>query len=222
MRKRDNKNGFILLGFLIVIAIIAILYMVNLRGLLGPDMDSRSPYEERPWFEEQRLIRQGSFPVEQTTKGGKTVIEKKTVFTGDVKRKDEQRGDIEIIIDPNGKAIGQWRCEYQYTKSIYTITAEFIGNIDPTKIYQDQTGKNNQLLYFITKGKYRQIKTDTGTGSQWPSEEIIYVIGWVDNNYSAQGKLFLMADNDDESNGNAEYDWKTKNDECPVEAIEVE
>ena len=187
------------------------LYMVNLRGILGPDEDTgNGSYAERPWFEEQRLIRRENFPIKQTAKGGKTVIEKKTVLTGDVKRKDEQRGDIEIVIDPNGKAYGQWNCEYQYPDSNYTIIAEFAGNIDPTKIYQDQTGKNKQLLYFITKGKYQQIKTDKTTNNQWPSEETIYVVGWIDNDYSARGKLFLMADNDDESNGNAEYDWQTK------------
>jgi hypothetical protein len=234
MLKRDNKNGFMLLGLLIAIAIIVMLYMVNLRGLLGPDRDrAGSPYEERPWFEEQRLLAEKDFPVKQTGKKGKVVINNETTLTGTVQREDTQRGDIEIVIDPNGKAIGRWSCAYEYPDSSYSITAEFTGNIDPTKTFENETGKNPRLLYLITKGKYEQIKTDKKTGYQWPTEQIIYVVGWIypvrdkasptpdgrqkgpvsngiDNDFSANGKLFLMADNDEESYGNAEYDWQTK------------
>lgn len=211
MQEKTGKNGFILIAFLIVIAIIAMLYMANLRGLLGPDRDrAGSPYDERPWFEEQRLIDRRNFPIEQTAKGGKTVIKEKTTLAGSVQREDAKRGDIEIVIDPNGKAIGHWQCAYEYPNDSYTITAEFAGNIDPTKTYQNEAGKNPQPLYLITKGKCEQIKTDKKTGCQWPSEQVIYVVGWVDNDYSAKGKLFLMADDDEETYGNAEYDWQTK------------
>ncbi|MBN1786797.1 MAG: hypothetical protein JW806_00195 [Sedimentisphaerales bacterium] len=187
------------------------LYIVSLRGILGPDMGVRTePYAEKPWFEEQRLRRHSDFPVEQIPVGGKTVIKEQTIITGSVKREDSQRGIIEIIIDPNGKALGRWSCAYEYPQSSYTITAGFAGNIDPTKIYQDESGKNRRFLYLITKGKYKQVKTDTGTGAQWPEEETIYVIGWIDNDYSARGKLFLMAGDDEETYGNAEYDWHTE------------
>ena len=84
------------------------------------------------------------------------------------------------------------------------------------------------MLYFITKGKYTQTKIDSG-GNQWPSQEVIYVVGWIhpvrdkapmtsddhqkgsvsngiQKDYSAKGKLFLMT----ADGGNAEYDWQTK------------
>ncbi|OHB59749.1 MAG: hypothetical protein A2173_05950 [Planctomycetes bacterium RBG_13_44_8b] len=211
MQEKTGKNGFVLLAILLVVVIIAMLYLANLRGLLGPDMDrAGSPYDERPWFEEQRLLDKNAFPVIQKGKNGKVVIEEKTILNAEVQRQTEDRGQLQIIIEPNGLAKGLWQCSYEYPNDSYTITAAFTGNIDPTKIYQNEAGKNPQLLYLITKGKYRQIKTDKKTGYQWPTEQIIYVVGWLDNDCSAKGKLFLMADDDEETYGNAEYDWQTK------------
>jgi len=227
MRKPDNKNGYALLALLIAIAIIAILYMIDLTAMFGP-RGTIDIYAERPWFEEKRLLSEDKFPVKQTGKKGKVVIRDETTLAGTVQRKSESRGDIEITIDPNGRAYGHWSCAYQYPDSGYIISAEFAGNIDPTKIYEDKTGKNKQLLYFITKGKYQQIKTEKATGNQWPSKETIYVVGWIhpvgdkalltpdgrqrqpvsngiQKDYSAKGKLFLMT----ADGGNAEYDWQT-------------
>jgi hypothetical protein len=202
--KANKKNGYALLILLLAIAIIAILYMIDLTAMFGPT-GKIDIYAERPWFEEKRLLSEKDFPVKQTGKKGKVVIKDETTLAGIVHRKDENRGNIEMTIDPNGKAYGHWSCAYQYTDSNYTISAEFAGNIDPTKIYEDKTGKNKQLLYLITKGKYQQIKTDAATGNQWPSEETIYVVGWIQKNNFAKGKLFLMT----ADGGNAEYDWQS-------------
>jgi len=204
LKKTTNKNGYVFLVLLIAIAIIAILYMIDLTAMFGPT-GKIDRYAERPWFEEKRLLDADKFPVKQTGRKGKVVIKDKTIFAGPVQRKDENRGDIEITIDPNGKAFGHWSCAYQYPDGNYTISAEFAGNIDPTKTYEDKTGTNKQPLYFITKGIYQQIKTDKATNNQWPSSETIYVVGWIQKNYSARGKLFLMT----ADGGNADYGWQT-------------
>jgi hypothetical protein len=183
------------------------MWMIDLTALFGP-IDKNRMYEERPWFEEKRLLEKSDFPVKQTGKKGKVVIEDETILNGLVERKSEGRGNIEIVIEPNGLAKGHWQCAYEYPDSNYTITADFKGNIDPKKTFEDPKGTNKQLLYFITKGKYTELKSDTKTGNQWPSEDTIYVVGWINKDYSAKGKLFLM-EGDVESHGNADYDWKT-------------
>ncbi|MFA5291429.1 MAG: hypothetical protein WC496_00170 [Phycisphaerae bacterium] len=230
MRKSTNhKGGFAALAVLVTIVIIALLYMIDLTAIFGPT-GNIDPYAERPWFEDKRLVAKEALPIKQTGKKGKVVIREQTVLTGEVESKNEKRGNFEIVIEPNGLAKGHWDCAYEYTdsKSKYTITAEFTGNIDPLKTYEDKTGKNKQLLYFITKGKYTQTKTDPD-GNQWPNRKVIYVVGWIHpvrdkapitpddrqkesvsngirNDYSAKGKLFLMT----ADGGNGEYDWQTK------------
>jgi hypothetical protein len=217
MQRKSHKNGYALLILLLAIVIIALLYMIDLSAMFGLSgkQGKIDIYAERPWFEEKRLLGEDKFPVKQTGKKGKAVIRDQTALAGTVQRihrgatasqrEGENRGDIEITIDPNGKTYGHWSCAYQYTDSSYTVRAEFSGNIDPTKTYEDKTGKNKQLLYFITKGKYQQIKTDKATNNQWPSIETIYVVGWIQKDNFAKGKLFLMT----ADGGNAEYDWQT-------------
>lgn len=230
--KIEKNQGYILIGLLVVAVIIVMLYMIDLTAMFGP-IDKNRAYEERPWFEQQRLLGKNALPIKQTGKKGKTVISSQTILKGNVQRNDENRGNLEIVIEPNGLAAGRWQCEYEYTDSSYTISAQFKGNIDPTKTFENENGKNKQLLYLITKGKYEQIKTDKKTANQWPIKQTIYVVGWIypvrdkasttpddrqrgsvsngiDKDYSAKGKLFLMADDDEESHGNAEYDWQSK------------
>jgi hypothetical protein len=208
--KKSKNRGSALIAIMIVVLIIVMLYMIDLTAMFGP-IDKNRAYEERPWFENQRLLGKEAFPIKQTGKKGKVVINDETVLKGSVQRNNENRGDVEIVIEPNGLAKGHWQCAYEYIDSSYIISADFAGNIDPTKTYENENGKNKQLLYLITKGTYEQIKTDKKTGNQWPSKETIYVVGWINKDYSANGKLFLMAGNDEESHGNAEYDWQTKN-----------
>jgi hypothetical protein len=200
----SKRTGYALLILIIAIAILAILYMIDLTAMFGPTKKI-NPYAERPWFEEKRLLAEDKFPIKQTSKKEQVVIKDRTKLLGIVRHNNEDRGSIEITIDPNGRAYGHWKCSYQHPDSNYVISAEFVGNIDPTKIYEDKTGKNKQLLYFITKGKYQQIKIDTATAKSWPSEETAYVIGWIDKDFSAKGKLFLMT----AEGGNIEYNWQT-------------
>jgi len=206
MRKQNNGSAA-LLGLLIVVLIGAMIYFIDISAIFGP-IDKNAAYDERPWFEEKRLL---PLPIKQTGKGGKMQIRSETIFNTPVTRNGADRGNIEIIIEPNGLAKGHWQCSYEHpeSKSSYTITADFRGNSDPTKTYCDPNGWNKKLLYFITKGKYRQVKTDAEK-KQWPLEAPVYVVGWIDKDKTARGKIFLMSDNDPDNHSNAEYDWKTK------------
>jgi len=208
--KTHRNHGFALIAIVVVLLIIVMIYMADLSAIFGP-IDKNAAYDERPWFEEQRLVSRESLPIRQTGKGKKTLILNEHTLAGPVERKNENRGNIEIVIEPNGLAAGHWQCAYEYadSKTSYTITADFTGNIDPTKTFESPEGSNKKLLYFITKGKYKQIKTDAA-GKQWLTEAPVYTVGWIDKDYSAKGKIFLMSNDDPESHGNAEYNWQTK------------
>ena len=211
MNKREK--GFVLVLVLATFVIIAILFMVNMPGGMGGQRGNEKidMFAEQPWFEENRLLGGNAFPVKQTGEDGKVVIEKSTVLKGVVSRKGESRGQVEIVLSPDGKAAGNISCQYEYTDSSYQIGAEFAGNIDPTKIFKNKDGKNKKPLYFITKGKYTQIKTDKAGKGSWTTIKNVYVVGWVEPDFSAKGKMFLMTSegNENEDYGNAEYDWQT-------------
>jgi hypothetical protein len=205
---KTGKNGSVLVGLLVVIVLAMMIYMIDFSAMFG-HIDENRAYEERPWFEEQRLTQH--FPVRQTGKGGKAIILLETTLAGPVQRSETPRGKIEITVEPNGLAMGKWQCSYEHSedKSSYTITADFKGNIDPAKTFFLPHGSNKKLLYLITKGRYKQLKTDAD-GKVWPTEAPVYVVGWIDKDHSAKGKIFLMSNDDPESHGNAEYDWQTE------------
>ncbi|MDD5135113.1 MAG: hypothetical protein PHP01_06865, partial [Phycisphaerae bacterium] len=125
MKKTNTKNGFAILMVLVAVVIIALLYMIDLSAMFGPGQGTENInyYAERPWFEENRLLPDSALPVKQTGKGGKVLIEDKTILKGEVRRKDETKGRIEITITPDGKAAGNCLCQYEYTDSSYKIEA---------------------------------------------------------------------------------------------------
>jgi len=205
---KQYRGGFVAIAILVVIAILAMLYAANLTGIFGLGRDYNvDMYADQPWFEEDRLLAEEAFPVSQPGRAGQTVIDWEVVLEGPARRKDADRGIVEIVIYPSGRARGQWECEYEYTDSTYKIQASFEGNIDPAKKYEDAQGKNKKLLYLITKGRYRQVKTNKQSGISSILEYPVYVIGWIKNDYSAAGKLFLMTGDDGKSN--VEYAWET-------------
>jgi hypothetical protein len=214
MDTNKHENGFVMILILATFVIIAILFMVNMPGGMGVQRGNEKidMFAEQPWFEENRLLGGNAFPVKQTGEDGKTVVEKTTVLKGVIARKGENRGQIEITLTPDGKAIGKISCQYEYTDSSYQISADSAGNIDPTKTFKNKDGKNEKPLYFITKGKYTQIKTDKAGKGSWTTIKNVYVVGWIEPDFSAKGKMFLMTSegNDNEDHGNAEYDWQAK------------
>lgn len=213
MNTNKHENGFAMLIILAAFVIIAILFMINMPSsfLKTASNEKFDMFAEQPWFEENRLLAGNAFPVKQTGKHGKTVIEKSTILEGSVSRKGENRGQIEITITPDGKVVGKCSCQYEYPDSSYQIAAEFAGNIDPTKTFKNKDGENKKPLYFITKGRYTQTKTDKAGKGSWTINENVYVVGWIAPDYSVKGKVFFMTSegSDNEDNGNAEYDWQT-------------
>ncbi|MCD4830942.1 MAG: hypothetical protein K8R02_03925 [Anaerohalosphaeraceae bacterium] len=198
-----SKHGFAALAILVVVAIIAILYMVDLTAIFG--LDGIDPYADRPWFQDDRLLKSEEFPVTQKGSGGKTVIKDNLVLEGQVSRKEVSRGKIKLEIASIGAVSGQWNCSYEYDDRSYAIEAEFSGNIDPKKTYVSADGKNKKLLYFITKGQYKQLKTSKSDGTVSQISQTIYVTGWIDNDHSAFGKVFVMTDEKEHS----QYQWTT-------------
>ena len=212
MKSQYRRNaGFVALAIVVVIAIIAILYMVQFGGVMGIDADSGfDKYSPQPWFHQDRLLRAEDFPIAQTGSGGKTVVEGNLLLAGTVTREDTDRGMISLTIDSAGAVKGKLQCRYSYPGSSYSIDAQFKGNIDPTIIYKDADGKHKEPLYLIAKGKYQQIKTNTKTGTATTYTETVYVVGWIENDFSTFGSVFLMTGDDEKSN--TEYKWAAEQD----------
>jgi hypothetical protein len=114
---------------------------------------------------------------------------------------NEPRGEIELYVWNDGDVTGSWTAAYvekrdrnRYYETVQESregkkTNTFRGNTAPLKIYKDGRGEDKSKLYLITRGKFLLQESTEHRRSAGD----IYVTGWVDRNYSAGGKLFLLS-----------------------------
>jgi len=194
---------------IISMAIVLVLYVVYTQNIFhhfaGTETDRYTDPNAYPWEESHLFIydvldgydmggRRPPFPDQPPLKEGLRYIT--NVYAG-----NEPRGKINLLVWPDGDISGSWTAAYgvktdrnRYYETVQESrqgekTNTFKGNTAPLKIYKDDRGEDKSKLYFITKGEFllherREDQTITGT---------IYVTGWVDKNYNAEGELFLLS-----------------------------
>jgi len=208
-KTRQNDGGFVLLTLLVAVAILLLLYVVYTQNIFhfsaGTTKDRYSDPNAYPWEEEHLFI---DDVLDGYDMGGRRPpfsdqppLKEALRYITDVYAGNEPRGEIELYVWTDGDVSGSWSAAYveKTDRNRYYETVEeyregnktnsFKGNTAPLKIYKDDRGEDKSRLYFITKGEFllyerREDRTITGT---------IYVTGWVDKNYNAEGELVLLS-----------------------------
>jgi hypothetical protein len=185
------RNGSILLGLIICIAIIAMLYMVNFRAIFGTNRIPASP-EEVPWNQESLLI--GPDELIELPKSPKPMLYDPLSLEAPVTRQEADRGTATVNFSDMGEVDGEWSCQYTHEKRGYAFSAKFKGNIVTDKTWHDETTKDKSRLFFIAKGKY--LKQFTDKGAAGISEEIgtVYVTGWLTPDHNIKGAITITTD----------------------------
>ena len=176
--------------------------MVNMTAIFGPSQKTNS--SEKPlWREEHRIV--GPSVLIKLPKAPKPLLDNPVSITGQVTRNDSYRGEITIRFNTIGEVNGLWKSSYLHDYEQYTFDAEFTGTIDVSKIYWAGIKADESKLYFITKGKYTQTVFNKKTENISATEGVIYVAGWLNPDYSANGKIAITTEDKDFS---AEYLWQ--------------
>ena len=198
-----THRGFALLIVLIAVAIIMILYMVNMSAIfqLG---SGHKPTEKPLWDEENRILGPNVFI--RLPKPPKPSLNEPVSLTATVTRNGKYRGDITIEFNTIGEVTGTWLSSYEHIGDKYTFEADFAGNIDISKTYVVDGKTDKSKLYFITKGKYIQTVFNKKTENLSATEGIIYVAGWLRPDYSAAGRIVITTD----KTWSAEYLWQSE------------
>ena len=199
-----EQNGFAILIVLVAVAIVMILYMVDMTAIFGPG-SGRRPLEKPLWQEENRIVGPDVFI--KPPKVPKPSLDSSISLTAPVTRGDSSRGNISIEFNTIGEVAGKWNTSYQHDNKEYTFDAKFTGNIDVSKTYSAGKKTDKSKLYFITKGTYTQTVFNKKTENISATEGIIYVAGWLNPDYSADGKIAITTEDKDWS---AEYLWQSK------------
>jgi len=206
-RARGDRygHGYVLLLVLAAIAILAILYVIQMEAFFGPVAPGRrTAAEHRPWLEEDRIV-----PGDKLIKPPrppKPMIDEPLTLRTRVQMSESARGTATFEFAVSGEVKGTWYSEYSNKARDYTMEAAFAGNIDTSKTYSEGETTDESRLYFITKGAYKQMAYNVETGTKTLDEGLVYVTGWLNTDYSVSGLITITTD----KTWSASYEFETE------------
>jgi hypothetical protein len=184
----SERSGAILIIMVLLIVVLCTLIWLDPMALMSNSGSGM------PWNEEHRLVR----PDEevQRPKEGQPKILDNLFFAGQIVEDNDVKGGVSLYILTDGRIKGVWEGVYKPKPEItWEVTgSRFRGNIDPSKIYSDKDGEDPRRLYFIGKGRFLILETNSKTDRIRNASGRIYVTGWLDNEYSAVGKVTITSD----------------------------
>jgi hypothetical protein len=183
-----ERRGYILILMVLIVCIIGAFIWLDPMVLM-PGSGSGMP-----WNEERRIVRSGA-TVKQPKEGQPKILDN-LGFDGRIMEDKEVKGGVGLFILTDGRIKGIWEGKYNPESNITweVVGSRFKGNIDPTKIYSDKDGEDPNKLYFIAKGESLIMVTDSKTDKIKTATGLIYVTGWLDNEYNAVGKITITSD----------------------------
>ena len=187
-----SQKGFVILIVLIAVAIMMLLYFVQINAFFGPGLPSKpAGLEQHPWVLEKLLIPEG----EGVKLPGRHKLQLNEPFTLTlpVSRDNTDRGKISIAFDINGRVQGQWQCSYEQAAIMYQVEAETNGNIDAKRTYQDENGEDKNRLFFIARGHYTKTPLDQASNVSGEKGQA-WLTGWIRPDRTIEGYITLTTD----------------------------
>ncbi len=194
---RSRYDGFLLLQMMIAILLGMIIYYFSfVRPSQKEIADQMASPDTYPWVQEGRIGTGHQHYLQDEQLFRETMIELNCKVLEESAKINTSRGKMTLFISPDGQVSGGWSSlgYYMDDGSEYQVMgAEFSGNTDPSKIYSDTNGEDRSLLYFITKGEFLLLKTDSKGRVSSPAGEI-FVVGWLRTDSTAFGQVHLTPD----------------------------
>lgn len=193
-RLQTGRRGSALLGLLIVIALAGLVYFGQWwlkRTAKDPDLcHDLMPWQE--WRLRESIEEPPPEPSEVQPKLTETIKFDVSAKAKDVK--STPRGQISLVINPNGTVRGGWGGNYYNDDKVnFDGDGGFEGYVCPLKIYRDENGEDPTKLYFIAKGEFMLHKSDLKKTYRIIAGDL-YVTGWLNDDLSAGGKITITSD----------------------------
>ena len=198
-----NRCGSALI-WLIIIAVVAVIIFGVRWYLKGPPKDPDLCDDLTPWQEWK--IREASEQPPGELSKRQPALSKRLFFDTSARVQDETRGQIALIISPDGDVGGNWSGQYYKKPKINfdIMGGKFEGQVYPRKLYRDEKGEDPSKLYFIAKGQFVVAETNFDKGTVFHRGGDIYVRGWLNTDYSAAGTITITSD----EKYSEQFDWK--------------
>ncbi len=101
-----------------------------------------------------------------------------------------------MVILPDWTVKGGWKGEFFIDRYVdfQVMTCNFKGFLDPKQVYRDEQGDNPTKLFFINKGNFMILETNSESGRVRNLMGDAYVRGWIDIDYTVNGELIFTTD----------------------------
>ena len=188
----QKQNGFAILIVLVAVAILMLLYFVQIDTFFGGGPRSQpAGMEQHPWVLEELLVPEGEDI--KLPRSPKPDLNEPFSVSAPVRRNDADRGTVTLSFDTHGRMTAQWQCAYEQTGQEYHIDAEMKGNISVKRTYEDAQGKDKSRLFFIAKGPYT--KEPLGDTAAFGGEKgTCWLTGWLGPGRRVQGYVTITTD----------------------------
>ena len=192
-RNKGMALLFLLLGIIVV--------MVGYYLVMNPKPSSDSLQEQKqdpekyPWVEESRIKKDAEDTYKP--KPEQPQIKDVTIYKAEVTKDGKERGIVLIEVDPTGLVQVRWFGEYMTATprmEFQIFPSSATGNIDPTKIYEDENDMDYEKLYIITKGSFSMLETNYENGKVRKIAGFLYLTGWLDKQRQIKGYLSITSD----------------------------
>ncbi len=197
-----SRSGYAMLIMLLIVIAIAPYVLWVLMS--DPDKRDRETKREQvsqpdkyPWVEEWRikhLKKRKPWGVKSATAPqGQPVILKNLGIEANTRQGRALIGSVSITIAPDGTLEGAWGADYESAspRAHHATNGQFKGNTDPTRICTDANGVEQPYLFFIGKGEFAELETNYETNRVRRRLGMIYVRGWLDNEFNSEGSVHL-------------------------------
>jgi hypothetical protein len=189
---RRHPKGSIAIATLIVVAIIAVLYMMLIKAVLpGANLGGPAVMQDRPWLLDD-LISPADRLIDAPN-DSQVALNDGFELKAAVSRNGSDRDFAILKFHGSGLVSGNWKCDYTHEERQYSFSAEYKGNIVPDREFSDEAGTDDTRLFFITKGTYTQRIYHVDVGEK-VTKGIIYLTGWVATDKSLTGILTITTD----------------------------
>ena len=197
------RSGSALVLFLVFVGlVIAVILAQGVKKKAAKDPDTC--FDLEPWTE-WRLRKSNAKALEEPSKEQPDITDG-VRYDPDVNYQDERRGEINLVIHPDGTVSGAWHGYYHKEPKLnFDIQGgDFEGYVCPLKLYQDENGEDPSKLYFIAKGSFLIHEYGSKNNKYHISMGNLYVTGWIEADYTGHGKLVITSD----EKYSETYDWK--------------
>jgi hypothetical protein len=175
---------FTLVGVFAVFAMVA-----------GPSYLFSSYDTTLPWNEQERISSKGPI-TEIHLSEDRPQLDNILRYKSEVEQDEQPRGEINILIYPDGSVKGIWNGEYDRLDDAHCLVmaSNFSGSVIPDRKYVENSVNDSTKLYFFAAGAYNLFETEQSTKKQRSLSGFVYVRGWLDPNYLAVGELIITRD----------------------------